>query len=123
VNKQKADKKADKNKEIETLFAEFQKERKKIDHAIARFDHKEVNPSNKNFYQIFFGVTTIIAAVAITTFVLINSTSMNITGATFVGMGISASMFFENIYSKMILGGIFGLLMVFLIHTFIKKKD
>ncbi len=119
----KAKKKADPHKEIEQLFSEFNKEKKKIDHAIARFDHKEVNPSNKYFYQTFFGVTTILAAVTITTFVLVNSTSMNITGSSFVGIGISASTFFESIYSKMVLGGIFGLLIAFLIHSFVKKKD
>jgi hypothetical protein len=109
----KAAKKVDRHAELTKLYAEFERERKKIDAAVAKFDHADVSAENKGFYKSFFGIATIFVAAGITTFVLMNSESGNITGAAFAGIG---STIFKNVYFNMILGGIFGLLLVLLIH-------
>jgi 6-pyruvoyl-tetrahydropterin synthase len=110
------------DKEISKLYSDFEKEKRKINEAIARFDHKEINSSNKNFYQTFFGIASIVIAVGIAAFMLTKGYEASITGAAFTGINFSAASLAKNVYFNMVLGGIFGLLLVLLLHLIYKRK-
>lgn len=120
--KRKVVKRADPNAEITKLYAEFEKEKKRIDLAVAKFDHKDLNQGNRNFYQTFFGIATIVLAAGITTFVLVNSGEGNLTAAAVTNVGITLSSVFQSVYFNMVLGGIFGLLFIVMLHMMYSRK-